>query len=178
MLEPHCRMYNTDSGCKKNLLFIFTQHHLVVTIEISHENDSIEFSHGSDTRQQQQSQSYSGVTFRITSTTYKGSLSFLYGKLMKSTCEIRSSIKQDRKKIRDRATKALRNRKCTGECEEVKEWVSLWWASQALAALQFVAPLTVSGWWDTYIHDIVAWRFIMGWSVCYLLLWYNTIDFC
>lgn len=42
--------------------------------------------------------------------------------------------------------------------------------SQALAALEFVALLPVSGWWDAYIYYVVAWRFIMCRSVGYLLL--------
>ena len=50
--------------------------------------------------------------------------------------------------------------------------------SQALAALQFVALLPVSGRGDTDIHYIVARRLIVCRSVRYLLLWHNAIDFC
>lgn len=51
-------------------------------------------------------------------------------------------------------------------------------ASQALAALEFVAPLPVRGWGDTYVHYIVAWRLIVCRSVRYLLLRHDAVDFC
>ena len=53
---------------------------------------------------------------------------------------------------------------------------SLW--SQALAALQFVALLPISGWGDTYVHYIVARRLVVCGSVRYLLLRHNAVDFC
>lgn len=50
-------------------------------------------------------------------------------------------------------------------------------ASQALAALEFVDLLSISGWRDTYVHYIVAWRLVMRRSVRYLLLWHDAVNF-
>lgn len=50
--------------------------------------------------------------------------------------------------------------------------------SQALAAGEFVAPLPIHGWGDTYVYYIVAWRIFVCRSVWYLLLRYDTVDFC
>lgn len=51
-------------------------------------------------------------------------------------------------------------------------------ASQALAALKFVALLPVSGRGNTDVHHVVARRLVMCRSVRYLLLWHDAVDFC
>lgn len=50
--------------------------------------------------------------------------------------------------------------------------------SLVLAAGEFAASLAVCGWWEAYVHYVVAWRLIMPRSVRYLLLRNNTVDFC
>lgn len=49
--------------------------------------------------------------------------------------------------------------------------------SQALAARELVASLSVHGWGDTYVDYIVAGRIFVSRSVRYLLLRYNAVDF-
>lgn len=70
-------------------------------------------------------------------------------------------------------------KKCMGDEEEEEEVEGeCCRASQALAALEFVALLPVSGWGDTNVHYVVAWRLVVCRSVRYLLLRHNAVDFC
>lgn len=93
------------------------------------------------------------------------------------------------RKMKDRVTRELAVSRATGT--KKKSAAVMWWrgrcgevedkccgVSQALAALEFVALLPVSGWRDTYVHYIVARRLIVCRSVRYLLLWHNAVDFC
>lgn len=73
----------------------------------------------------------------------------------------------------------------TGEMLEKCTWVltepqAKWglWRSQVLTTLEFVGFLSIGGGRHADVHHIVARRFIMGRSVCNLLLRYNAVDLC
>lgn len=117
---------------------------------------------------------------------------FFHGKREEHKWVQKSYIKTQWKaerKMKDRVTRELAVSRATGT--KKKSAAVMWWrgrcgevedkccgASQALAALEFVALLPVSGWRDTYVHYIVARRLIVCRSVRYLLLWHNAVDFC
>lgn len=47
-----------------------------------------------------------------------------------------------------------------------------------MAAREFAASLAVRGRREAYVHYIVSWRLVVSRSVGYLLLRYDTVDFC
>lgn len=77
-----------------------------------------------------------------------------------------------------RATEQKVHRRCDVKLDVEEGSVVGLGVSQALAALEFVALHPVSGWWDTYVYNIVTRGLIMCRSICYLLLRHNAIDFC
>lgn len=115
---------------------------------------------------------------------HKGFLKFSFMAVEKSTSGFKVLYKTTRKKNKKgRVRRALAvskygNKKCTGDVMSRWIWKKRASVSQTLAALEFVALLPISGWWDTNIHYIVAWRLVVCRSVRYLLLWHDTVDFC
>lgn len=74
----------------------------------------------------------------------------------------------------------------TGDkCTQVSKWSTdkvkgtrvIYRRSQVLTALEFVGFLSIGGWWDTDVDDIVARRLIVCRPICNLLLRNNAVDF-
>lgn len=87
-------------------------------------------------------------------------------------------VKGQRELAMSRATGTKVHRWCDDRVEVERVEDECHGVSQALAALQFVPLLPVSGRRDTDVHYVVARRLIVCRSVRYLLLWHNAVDFC
>lgn len=74
------------------------------------------------------------------------------------------------------------DRKCTQvskwSTDEVEGTRVIWRRSQILTALEFVGFLSIGGWWDADVDDVVARRLIVRRPVGDLLLRHDAVDFC